>query len=211
MNKKNTNIEVEDELNVLRTIYEEVEEVVPGRYTLKLNNHYGIVDKNRQISIDTKYSYIYNREKYAVLTTKGEQGLLVLFNANRQYEINSNSNFDSRPMAEHSSLDFDIIEVVLDEDSENVSIINTNTGEIIYKYNILADKSYRPYNNYLILSIAESKDSYVGITRDFKVGKIEDLLAAYYDTVEKQKGRSIKYNCTKDGEKLVLNKYGQLY
>lgn len=203
-------------IDVLKTIYDEVEEVAPGRFTLKLNNKFGLVDKNINILVDTTYSMAVIRDKYAAFFSSDKEcNKIVFFDTLEEVKLQKSialKAFDD-VMLEHMSLDYKIVEAKMLDDADGViTTLNGLTGKQLFKRKLKGEYSFRPYNNDIIIGFEDPYTQELkAFTADMEVKPIEEALKSYYDKVERLKGKAIKYKCERDGKEYTLNKFGQLY
>lgn len=205
---------------ILETIYDEVEEVAPGLFALKLNKKLGLASKNTGLFIDTEYESALVRENYAAFfksDNNSTSNRLIMLNTEliKEFKLKKTTSRLSTNdiLKEHSSLNYRIVEAMLLDDEEGViSAIDSLTGVLLFKRKADKDYSYRPYNNEVIIGYLDANtEQYMALTKDMQVMTVENALNTIYDKVERMKGKAIKYKCIKNGEEYILNKFGQLY
>lgn len=203
----------EKDLSILNTIYDEVIPIGHGRYAIKLNGLKGLTDKITGIAVDSIYKQAIYRDNYGVFygSDKAEDKV-IFFNTNKEIKPYKMSNsVEHSSLTEYSEVNFSLVEVITEENNKQCTLFNTDTGEEILSYGLSESKSWRPYNNDIILSVSDGGD-FVGINKKLETGKIPELLGKMYKTVEIKKGRQGGYICTdKSGNITELNKFGQIY
>lgn len=203
-------MDTKQNVDILQTIYDDVTEVAPGIYAVKLNGKYGLIDNNHNITLDLQYNTGIYREYYCVLGTtqyatakETAKTIVYVYKTGEKFPA---THVDTG-IDEHSGVGFKVL-VVKDAETDTLKVINTVTGDVLYTGSLKTTIQYRPYC-FVKFGIKDDSNNIIGITEQFEVDTIENILNKQYKAVDKIKTR---YKVTRDdGTTLRLSEYGQEY
>jgi len=219
---------VNNTLDILNTIYSKVKQMADGVYAISDNDKFGLALTELGVIVEPKYRYAVYRKYYAAFSLYNPKTASIQVMDNNSINTNSDKHllvFYSKPseiitldnisnICEHSGVEYKLLERV--KDANTSYLYDTVTGKVICEYNHTKDYRFRGQENNIIFAYDYYKDNsskpeVYGVDKEFRAGRIEDLLHNYYKEVQIDT-RYKKFKVTdNDGKEITLNRFGQFY
>lgn len=208
-----------DSLELLNTLYDDVIDAGNGIFGVKLGDCFGLCKKDVGTLADPIYKTAAYRNYYSVLylnrqlldthDIKSDVPIIgtIIFHNNIDKSIKIHL---GESIKEHSSTGFKVLEIRC----ENlITLYNAVTGEKVCTSKAATQRRFRG-SQYIMLGYPETvdgKDIMMGVTQDFKVDTVENLLKDKYKQITFDK-KSKRYITTdENGRKIKFNVQGQQY
>lgn len=214
-------------LEVLKTLYDHVEERQQGKYLVEQSKKFGLCVDDIGVVAEPIYNTGVVREHYSLFFTSAYTSsrdrvpskpngaeadkAIAIFHCNmEQIEISAIDEF-----VEHSGSGFSILEVYHRSPTDlQVDLYEAPTGKKICSYTYSTQCKLR-LNQYIILGYTEKnkdgKDKFIGLTKDFKIGRIVDLLKEKYPDITYNTKLHRYIGTDENGREIKFNQLGQLY